>query len=388
MKIAIITSGLLPLPATKGGAIETLIDTFTKENEVKKKLNIDIYTLSDAISKKQVKINNYKYTNYIYISSISNFLVKVINKLFKTSIPINKYYQKRVVNLVNKSDYQYIIIENYPELLLKLSSNKVIPYIHSDVLNPSTDNAQEILKRAYKVITVSDFIKSQVAKINNDYVSKIFTIYNSNDFDELSEREYETYRKDIRKKYNLEIDDFVYAFSGRISEEKGPLELVKAFNRANVSNKKLLIIGGIWYGCNSKNEYLTSLEKISNDNIIYTGYVNHKDIQKILCAVDVGVVPSICNEAAGLSAIEFMHEKNIVVASNMGGISEYLDKDNNYLVDYKNKEQFVNDLSKRLEEVSLKKNNLKDIGKKNYLYSKKYSVSSNYDNIVKVLRGE
>ena len=62
--------------------------------------------------------------------------------------------------------------------------------------------------------------------------------------------------------------------------------------------------------------------------------------------------------------------------------------DNNYLVDYKNKEQFVNDLSKRLEEVSLKKNNLKDIGKKNYLYSKKYSVSSNYDNIVKVLRGE
>ena len=39
MKIAIIGPQGLPVPAIKGGAIETLIDVITKENEKEKKLN-------------------------------------------------------------------------------------------------------------------------------------------------------------------------------------------------------------------------------------------------------------------------------------------------------------------------------------------------------------
>lgn len=385
MKIAIITSGLLPLPATKGGAIETLIDTLVLENEKYKKLDITIYSISDKESKKQANKNNYKSTKYTYINVLPNLIIRFINKLLRKNIAINTYYQKKVIKLVKKVSYDYIIIENYPELVLQLENKKVIPYIHSDVFNIDTKNCKEILKYCYKVITVSNFIKNRVLDIDKTSINKVVTVYNSIDFDSISKEESDNYRNIIREKYGINNNDFVYAFSGRISKEKGVLELVKAFNKANIPNKKLLIIGGIWYGSKRTNSYLNELQSISGDNIIYTGYVEHKYIKKILCSTDVGVVPSICNEAAGLSVVEFMNTGNVVVAANMGGIKEYLNTEDNYLVEYKNQSQFIDELSLSLEKCYNNKDNISNIKNSNLNFSKKFSIEENYKQIINVL---
>ncbi|MGL5820473.1 MAG: hypothetical protein ACRCYE_02420, partial [Sarcina sp.] len=65
MKILIITTGALPVPATDGGAVENLIEEFLLYNESIKKLNIDVVSLwtSDAerLSRK------YKYSKFIWI---------------------------------------------------------------------------------------------------------------------------------------------------------------------------------------------------------------------------------------------------------------------------------------------------------------------------------
>lgn len=383
MKIAIITSGLLPLPASKGGAIETLIDSFVKENEKQKKFEITIYSLSDKEAKKIAREKNYHFCHYVYISQISSLGIRILNKIFKTKIPINKYYQKRVVNLINKSKYDNIIIENYPELALSLSSDRVIPYIHSDVFHKNIDNAKEILASCYKVITVSDYIKNRVLEIDEQARDKVFTVYNSIDFEKLSENEINNYRKEIRKKYHIQDKDFVYAFSGRLSKEKGPLELIKAFHKINIPNKKLLIIGGVWYGSKKSNTYLESLQSISDDSVIYTGYVEHVDIMKTLCAIDVGVVPSNCNEAAGLSVVEFMNVGAMVVASNKGGIPEYLNVHDNILVECNEEEQFINDLSLALEKSYTTYHETKK--KRNIEYSKKFTIPENYNDIVNIL---
>ena len=56
MKIAFITSGLLPIPASKGGAIETLLDSFIEENERNdKNIEIVVYSIYDKDAKKNVK---------------------------------------------------------------------------------------------------------------------------------------------------------------------------------------------------------------------------------------------------------------------------------------------------------------------------------------------
>lgn len=386
MKIVFITSGLLPIPASKGGAIETLLDSFIKENEKNNKnIKIVIYSIYDKQAKLLSKNTNYKKTTYKYITSIGNFIIRIINKIFKKNIPINLFYQRLVLKKVNKEKYDYVIIENYPELALNIKNQKVIPYIHSDVFNIEIENALNIFNSCYKVITVSDFIKNRVIAIDENQSYKVHTVYNSIDFKSIDDNEQKKIRKMIRSKYNISNNDFVYAYCGRLSKEKGVLECLKAFNKISVPNKKLLIIGGIWYGSKKKNDYLINLEQNSTNDVIYTGYVNHEEIQNILCSINVGVVPSICNEAAGLSVVEFMHTGNIVVASNMGGIREYLNIDDNYLIDFKNEKQFIDDLALGMEKAYNRINENKKIKENNYMYSKKFSIEENYKNIIQIL---
>lgn len=387
MNVAIITSGLLPIPATKGGAIETLLDSFIEENEKEQAVQLTIYSVYDTEAKKITKMRKYDYTKYIHIINIASFFIKVINKIFKKNIPNNLFYQKRLKKVVNKQNYDYVIIENYPELVPMFKKFKVIPYIHSDVFNIKTENGKEILQNCHKVIAVSDFIKKRIAQIDNSQERKIITVYNSVDFERVLDRKREDYRREIRRKYNINEEDFVYSFSGRISQEKGVLELIKAFNQLNVPNKKLLIIGGIWYGSKKRNNYLKQIEQISDEKVLYTGYIPHKEIKQILCASDVGIVPSICNEAAGLSVVEFMQTGNIVVASNMGGISEYLNVENNYLVECNNKENFINNLSIAMKDAYEERERVAEKRQANYQYSERFTVIQNYQEIIKILKG-
>lgn len=385
-KILIISSGLLSIPSVDGGAIETLIDSLIKVNEIKKEMHITVYSIYKRKAKKvykNLKLNN---CNIVYFFPFMNYFYRIINKLFKLNFSINSFYQKRVIKRANRTDFDFVILENYPELVLKLEKNKTILYIHSDVLNINTDNCKSIVKKAFKFFTVSDFIKQQIINIDENVIDKATTIYNSIDFPFFSNDEYKKYRKIYRNKYNISDKDMVFVFSGRLSFEKGTLELVKAFDKAQLKNSKLLIIGGVWYGTKKGGPYLNLLQSIKNNDIIYTGYINHSDIAKLLCAGDVGVVPSICNEAAGLSAIEFMRSRMYVIASKMGGIPEYLNNNGCMLVDFDNSNQFINDLSKAI--VQVYNSDLKDKRMENFEYSKKFDVNKNYEDFCKNLSGD
>ena len=67
MKIAIVTSGVAPVPATKGGAVENLIEHIIKENEVQNKIKIDVYSIYDYEAKK-ISLN-YKSTSFKYFNT-------------------------------------------------------------------------------------------------------------------------------------------------------------------------------------------------------------------------------------------------------------------------------------------------------------------------------
>ena len=45
MKIAILTSGILPIPAVLGGAVENLIDFYLEYNEIHKLHDITVYSV-------------------------------------------------------------------------------------------------------------------------------------------------------------------------------------------------------------------------------------------------------------------------------------------------------------------------------------------------------
>ena len=55
MKLAIITSGFLPVPATKGGAVENLIENFLKMNEECKDYEITVFSVYDQQAIEEAK---------------------------------------------------------------------------------------------------------------------------------------------------------------------------------------------------------------------------------------------------------------------------------------------------------------------------------------------
>ena len=77
MKIAVITSGFLPVPATKGGAVETLCENFIKVNEKYQKVKLVFFSIYDSAAFQEAK--KYKNTKFIFIKSNSfiDFLDKI-----------------------------------------------------------------------------------------------------------------------------------------------------------------------------------------------------------------------------------------------------------------------------------------------------------------------
>lgn len=95
---------------------------------------------------------------------------------------------------------------------------------------------------------------------------------------------------------------------------------------------KLLIVEAKWISEKQKSDYEIELIKkvdIVKDRVIFTGYVDHKELSFLFKSADLSVVPSRYNGAAPLSPIEAQMCGLEVAALANGGISEYiLNKDN------------------------------------------------------------
>ena len=65
MKIAILTSGILPVPAVQGGAVENLVDFYLEYNDKHRLHDITVYSVWHPDVEKhpalESKVNHYKY---------------------------------------------------------------------------------------------------------------------------------------------------------------------------------------------------------------------------------------------------------------------------------------------------------------------------------------
>ena len=86
MKILLVASEWLPVPAVEGGAIETLVEAYLNYNEKIYHDSIDVYSIATKID---IDLSNYQYTNFIYIKNntfmylLKKVYYKLINNVFK-----------------------------------------------------------------------------------------------------------------------------------------------------------------------------------------------------------------------------------------------------------------------------------------------------------------
>lgn len=325
-KIAFISSGYLPLPSVRGGAVETLIDNIIESPLIQSNYEVDVYSIYDEIAKEKSYLN--KNINYYYIKPKSKIIKSIrwfINKFGRI------YIGNEFINLLVKEhkdkllEYDYVIVQNKPEYglyLKKYITGKLIFHSHNDFLNKDTKNSKKIFDSYDQIFCLSKYICKRVNDINPNN-KKVKLLYNGVDNDKFIGN---IDKSNERKKYGLNIDDIVFLYTGRLVKEKGVEELIRAFNKINDKRFKLLITGSIGYGKTTRNKFTKKLQELSenNKNIVFTGYVDYSNIHKLYMISDCGIVPSIWEEPFALTVIEHLSSGHPVIITESGAMPELI----------------------------------------------------------------
>ena len=329
MKIAILTSGILPVPAVQGGAVENLIDFYLAYNNQHKLHDITVYSVRHPKTKHhpalQSDVNHY---HSIDTSTIFAKIKRVLYSKFHKNEYYNyfiEYYFEQAYKHIKKQSYDFIILENRPGYAYKLSqriTSKLILHLHNDLLNKNSKQHDEILNCLHKVLTVSDYINSRVRSIKE--TEKVRTIHNGISVQSFSPRTQNCiHREDLRLLQN----DFILLFSGRINKDKGISELIEAMQRLKeYPDIKLLILGSSFFGDTIKdNNYISKLKQKAetiNNRICFTGFIPYSILPQYLWISDVAIVPSVWEEPFGNTVVEAMAAGLPLITTRSGGIPE------------------------------------------------------------------
>ncbi len=331
MNVAIITPGILPVPSVKGGAVETLIDYYLSENEHTH--NIKFFVFSKYDEEAESKSKEYNSCNFIYFKpdSIYHKIKRFIFKNGKRDYYYDyytDYYGDWAINQVKKLNLDLVIIENRQGFTINAAKRLAVPvilHLHTDTLDKDSYKAYEIVDSCDRIITVSGYLKKQVDGIKKN--SKTEVIYNGIEVN----RFFKPIHIYSRKDFDIDENDFVVIYTGRLIPVKGIKELIEAFKLLkDYSNIKLVIAGSINFGeDNYENDFIKEIKKIASEirsQIIFTGYISYQNISSLLTIADIGVIPSIWEEALSLTSLEGMASGLPLIVTRSGGIPEAVDE--------------------------------------------------------------
>lgn len=338
-KIAIILPADLPVPSVLGGAIESLVDNFIKENEKSGYFNIVVFSYFNKLA--YIESQGYKKTKFIWLKQnifikLLKFIFKFFRKLGMTSVTFDTF---RLYYLIKFKKIDKIVVEGNPSNVKFLKKNfgknvELIFHLHTKLNFDKYKYFENAILHADKIIVVSNYLKKYIESNVSVSNEKIFVLYNC--INEIFFSNIDNKYPNLIRRENLGIsqDDLVVVFTGRLVPEKGLLELIEACKILDSKIKiKLLIIGSFGSGFAKINKrdniFKNKIEKeiIGYENkFIFCGYISNNDLVKYYGICDILVFPSITDEAAGLVAIEGIACGLPVIASDAGGIPEYINK--------------------------------------------------------------
>lgn len=396
MKIGIILVESLPLPPVKGGAVENLVQLIIDNNEIQKNGDFIIFSKYDVIAEQ--KSNDYSYTKYIYynpgfIGRSVDFVLKVIRRLLRVLFNVRtpSLYEIKAYCVLKKAGVKTIVLENCPNYACFLNRKRefrLIQHLHNDYFHELNKQNLRIIHSTNKFITVSNFIKNRLRSISPLEIS-IETCYNGIDLGAFSKGIDTDKLNGLREDLGIQPNDKVLIFTGRLVRNKGVKELLLAFRSLTdkYENLKILIVGGVSFSNNNKDEYIAELESVSSTikgKVIFTGYVDYSCIVQYLKLAAVAVVPSTCYEAFPLSTLEAMASGVPVIVSDAGGMLEQVTPQTGIVVQCG--KNFVSDLATAIEELISDDSRLLEMSKAAKARAQYFSDKRMYDRFIELVK--
>jgi len=280
------------------------------------------YSVIDACNEKKIPV----------VMTLHNFRMICANGTFYRNNQVcEKCLQSSVFNSVKYGCYQNSKLKSIPVSLMINNSNKGL----------------SIVNKLNKIIVLSEFAKKKFLEANfpkNKIVVKPNFIFDK-----------------IKCKKNISKSGFLYA--SRLSEEKGILDLIKAFKKFNFD---LNVCGDGPLKSKLENE----------TKIKYLGFLSKKKLLNVLMKTKFLIFPSKCFENFPTIFLQAFALNVLVIAPKLGSMSTIIkDKHNGVLF----KANDVDDMIKKIKWVmsnddkcnQIIKNAKKDL-------KKKYTESINY----------
>ena len=334
-KIALVSSGDLPIPAVKGGAVETLLELLVEQNEVENKVHFIVVSCNNEKAKEKSK--KYANSTFLYIKknnfiedkvSKVTYLMNKLSKLFlHNEIPTYSGYYRRALKKLLKENPDFVVFEGGPRptgffcFTKYFNRDQLVIHLHGNWF-PS----KFISNMFGRVISVSKFIEDEYLSTCSNKEVKAFTVYNTVNQKALKTQVTKNERNELRQKLSFSDDDIIVVFCGRICADKGVLELIKAIKLCD-DRVKLLIIGSPHFAEKEHSKYLNDVKKIVNESpekIVFTGFIPNKDVYKYYKISDIHCISSTWEEPGALVNIEGMTTGLPMIVTKSGGNSEYV----------------------------------------------------------------
>lgn len=337
-KVMLITSNVSPVPATRGGAVELLIQLLIEENE--KRHQAEFFVVSTWDEKAEKISEKYKYTKILYYKNRKNLTLLQKIKSLPFDIKCSLLWLNEKVHGKGKT-YRYHfwaysqalklqpdyvvaeagLYEHFAIFLKHFRKDQMWAHLHRVVVG--SEKEWSIFENA---IGVSNYVSNKY-KNGNDKIHTV-TVYNCANEKALKEEPEPQMVKKITTDFAIKPDDFMITYTGRITWEKGVKELVEAV--LSIPNKKirLCILGASVYAGSADTDYVREIRDIaknSDGRIILAGYVDNSLLNDYLSLSKLHVVPSIYEEPGALTPLEAMMAGVPVIISDSGGMAEYVE---------------------------------------------------------------
>lgn len=341
-KVLIMTPGILPVPAVRGGAVETLITDIIDENEKEKAVDITVVTISDS----DIPQDKYRHTRIIPVNKTvtCKFADRLIDKILRTVhapkafLMFDRSLMKGLRAAADISGFDVIVVENMvglAEAVVKEAEEKgsrarIFVHLHNKTdMYRSVSGIKKLAQKGVTFLSVSKYIKSEILKEVPE--ANISVLYNGIDA-KLLDRGLKDRREELREKYGIPTGSTVILYIGRIIAEKGVYELVHSFVMHRKKEKGpglFLVLAGGGVGMNGKmTDYEKKVQREITEacrSVKLLGRVPYDSIPEVYAAADVLIVPTLVAEAFGMVVLEGMAMGLPIITTATGGIPEVLE---------------------------------------------------------------
>lgn len=326
MKILMICTEKLPVPAVKGGAIQTYISGALPH--LSSFHEITVLGVQDPSLKNEETVNNVRY-------------VRIPGKVFEVYKEGVSRYLK-----ANPNSFDLIHIFNRPRLVLPVrtaaKNARIVLSMHNDMFNPekiAPEEATKAIEETERIITVSNYVGNVIKSLYPQAASKLKTIYSGVDTERFlpsTDSKMKNIRTKLRKEHGLE-NKTVLLFAGRLSNNKGADRLIRALPQLSkrFKNLALVIVGSSWFSQNNITDFVAYIKALANRQpipVVTTGFVHPSEIQNWYAAADLFVCTSVWQEPLARVHYEAMATGLPIVTTARGGNPEVMIPQENGLI--------------------------------------------------------